>query len=129
MLKDSADHGQAMCRWFAYPLGVYKAAHPLNGLSRLKTRHNGPSLGLIHSESNWSNVEKAADTLRVQLDLNTSNGGNDRTTESICSPQIKCTHQSRENRLRNRNYWQLTHPNEEALKSEMLQLGEIDTSP
>ena len=52
VMKDSADHGQTMCRWFAHPLGIYKAMHPLNSLSRLKTRHSGPSLGLIHPESN-----------------------------------------------------------------------------
>ena len=84
MVKDSADHGQTMCRWFAYLLGVCKSTLPLNSLSRLETRHSGLSLGLIHLESNWSNVENAVDALRVQLDLNTSNGGNNRSTKSIC---------------------------------------------
>ena len=71
MVKDSTDHGQAMCRWFAHPLGACKSTHPLNGLSRLETRHSGPSLGLIHPESNWSNFENTVDALQVQLDLNT----------------------------------------------------------
>ena len=81
-----------MCQWFAHPLGVYKSIYPLNGLFRLETRHNRPSLGLIHPESNMSKVKNAADTLRVQLDLNTSNSGNNWAIESICSPQIECTH-------------------------------------
>ena len=63
MVKDLATHDQAMCRWFAHPLGIYKVAHPLNSLSRLETRHNGPRLGLIYLESNWSNVENAVDAL------------------------------------------------------------------
>ena len=75
MVKDSATHDQAMCRWFAHPLGIYKAVRPLNNLSRLKTRHSELSLGLIYPESNWSNVKNAVDAFRVQLDLNTSNGG------------------------------------------------------
>ena len=77
MVKYLVDHGQAMYQWFAYDLGVCKSTHPLNGLFRLETRHNGPSLGLICPDSNWSNVENAADVLQVQLDLNISNGRND----------------------------------------------------
>ena len=128
-MKDSTDHNQAMCRWFAHPLSVYKAAHPLNSLSGTETRHSGPSLELIHPESNLRDVENAANALRARPDLNTSNGGNDRSTRSICHLRIKCTHQSRENKLENRHYWQLTHLAEKSHKPEMLQLGKIDTSP
>ena len=42
---------------------------------------------------------------------------------------IKCTYQSREDRLRNRHNWQLSHPTVKFLKPEILKLGEIDTSP
>ena len=129
MVKDSADHGQAMCRWFAHPLGVCKSTHLLNNLFRLETRHSGPSLGLIHPESNWNNVENAADAFQVQLDLNTSNGGNDRSTKSICHSRIESMHRSRENWLQNRHYGQPTHSTEETLKPEMPRLGEINTSP
>ena len=38
-------------------------------------------------------------------------------------------HQSREDRLENHHNWQPSHPIEESLKSEVLKLGEIDTSP
>ena len=97
MVKYSIDHGQAIGQWFSHALGLCKSTHPLNGLSKLETRHSGPSLGLIHLEFNWSNIENAIDVLRVQLDLNTSNDGNNRATKSICSPRIKCMHHSREN--------------------------------
>ena len=46
MMKYSTDHGRAIGRWFAHPLGVCKSAHPLNGLSRLETWHSEPNLGL-----------------------------------------------------------------------------------
>ena len=127
-MKDSADHGQTMCWRFGHPLGVYKTTHLLNSLSRLETRHSGPNLGFIHPESNWRDVENAANALRAQLNLNTSNGGSDRSTKSICHSWIQCTHQSRENWLENRHYWQPSHPSKESLKPEIL-LGEIDTSP
>ena len=65
VVKYSVDHGQAMSQWFTHPMGIFKFAHPLNGLSRLETRHNGPSLGLIHPKSNWSNIKNATDALRV----------------------------------------------------------------
>ena len=77
MVYYSVDHDQAMYQWFTHALGVCKSTHHLNGLIRLETRHSGPSLGLICPESNWSNVENAADVLQVQLDLNISNGQND----------------------------------------------------
>ena len=128
-MKDSTDHGQTMCRWFAHPLGVCKAAHPLNSLSRLETRHCGPSLGLIHHESNRRNVENTASALRVLLDLNTSNGGNDRSSKSISHSWIECTHQGQENWLENCNYWQPSHPFKKSIKPEILKLREIDTSP
>ena len=99
MVKDSTDHDQAMCRWFAHALVVCKSTHPLNDLSRVETWHSGPNLGLIHPKSNWSNVKNSADALWVRIYLNTSNGGNNRAIESICSLRIECTHQSRENRL------------------------------
>ena len=83
MMKDSVDHDQAICRWFSHSLGVCKAAHPLNKLSRLELQHSGPSLRLIHSESNQRNVKSMTNALQVQLDLSTSNGGNDRSSKSI----------------------------------------------
>ena len=129
MVKDSTTHSQAMCRWFAHPLGICKAAHPLNSLSRLKTRHSRPSLGLIYLESNWSDVENTVDALQVQLDLNTSNSGNDRSTKSICHSRIESSHQSRENWLKNCHYWHPSHPSEKSFKLEMLKLGEINISP
>ena len=129
MVKDSTDHGQAMCRWFAHPLGVFKSTHPLNSLFRLETWHSGPNLGLIHPESNWNNVENAVDALQVQLDLNTSNGGNNRSTKSICHSRIESMHRSRENQLQNHHYGPPTHWTKEALKPKMSQLGEINTSP
>ncbi|WKA06730.1 hypothetical protein VitviT2T_024618 [Vitis vinifera] len=52
VVKDSAGHGQAVCRWFAHPLSIGKFAQPLNSLSRRESWHSGPRLGLIHSESN-----------------------------------------------------------------------------
>ena len=128
-MKDSADHGQAMYRWFAHPLGVCKAAHPLNSLSRLETRHNKPHLGLIHPESNWRDIKNTANALQAQLDLNTSNSGNDQSSKSIGHPWIECTHQSWENQLENRHYWQPSHLSEKSLKPEILKLGEIDVSP
>ena len=118
MVKDSATHGQAMCRWFAHPLGIYKAAHPLNSLFRLETRHSGPSFELIYLESNWSNVENVVDALQVQLDL--INSGNDRSTKSICHSRVESSHQIRENRLENCHNWQSSHPSEKSLKPEML---------
>ena len=127
-MKDSADHDQAMCRWIAHPLGVYKAAHSLNSLFRLKTWHSGPNLGLIHPESNWNDVENMANALRAQPDLNFSNGGNDRSTKSIGYSWIECMHQSWENRLKNRHYWQPSHPFEKSLKPKILKLGKINTS-
>nr|CAN80404.1 hypothetical protein VITISV_006868 [Vitis vinifera] len=51
-LKDSAGHGQAVCRWFAHPLDICEFVQPLNNLSRLESWHSGPRLGLIHSKSN-----------------------------------------------------------------------------
>ena len=55
--RNSCDEGlgwahQAVCRWFAHPLGICKSTQPLNSLSRLESRHSGPRLGLIHLESN-----------------------------------------------------------------------------
>ena len=128
MVKNSATHSQAMCRWLAHPLGIYKAAHPPNSLSRLETWHNGPSLGLIYPEFNWSNVGNTIDDFQVQLDLNTINGGNDWSTKSIYHSRIESSHQSRENRLENCHYWQLSHPSEKSIKPEMLKLGEINIS-
>ena len=118
-----------MSRWFAHPLGIYKSANPLNNLSRLESQHSGPNLGLVHLESNRSNIKNAADALRVQMDLDSSNNGNNLATNAISSPQIKCSHQSQENWLRNHHYGQLTHLTEKTLKPEMLELGEIDISP
>ena len=76
-MKDTTNHGQAMCRWFAHPLGSYKATYSLNSLSRLETWHRGPNLGLIHPESNWNNVQNAINALRNQSDLNPFDGGSD----------------------------------------------------
>ena len=56
MVKDSASHYQAVSRWFAHPLRIGKSAQPLNSLSRLKSRHSGPRLGLINTESNRRDV-------------------------------------------------------------------------
>ena len=75
MLKDSASHCQAVSRWFAHPLRIGKSAQPLNSLSRLKSRHSGPHLGLINTESNRRDVENATDALRTQTDLNASHSG------------------------------------------------------
>ena len=72
VVKDSASHCQAMSRWFAHPLRIGKSAQPLNNLSRLKSRHSGPRLGLIYSESNRRDVENTEDTLGTQSDLNSS---------------------------------------------------------
>ena len=83
MMKDSAGHCQAVYRWFAHPLGVCKSAQPLNSLFKLETRHSGPNLGLIHPESNLRDVENAANALRAQSDLNTSNSGHDWSSKSI----------------------------------------------
>ena len=129
MMKDLAGHGQAVCWWFAHFLGVCKSAQPLNSLSKLKTRHSGPNLGLIHLESNWRDVENAANALQAQSDLNTSNSGHDRSSKSIGHPWIKCTHQSREDRLENRHNWKSSHPTEESFKPKVLKLREIYTSP
>ena len=103
--------------------------NPLNDLSRLESWHSGPSLGLVHPESNQSNIKNAAGALRVQTDFDSSNGGNNRATNAISSPRIKCSHQSQENRLRNRHYKKPTHLTKKVLKPEMLELGEIDISP
>ena len=75
MVNDSASHCQAVSRWFAHPLGIGKSAQPLNSLSRLKSRHSGPRLGLINTESNRRDVENAADALGTQMDLNASHSG------------------------------------------------------
>ena len=128
-MKDLVGHDQAVCQWFAHPLGICKSAQPLNSLSRLKSQHSGPNLGLIHQESNWRNVKNVVNTLRAQSDLNTSNRGYDRSFKSIGHQWIKCPHQSREDRLKNRHNWQSSHPIEEFLKLEVLKLGEIDTFP
>ena len=56
VVKYLTNNGQAMGQWFAHDLGVCKSTYSLNGLFRLKTRHSGLSLGLIHLESNWSNI-------------------------------------------------------------------------
>ena len=111
-----------MCRWFAHPLGIYKAAHPLNSLFRLETQHSGPSFELIYLESNCSNVENVVDALQVQLDLNSSNSGNDRSTKSICHSWVESSHQIQENRLENCHNWQSSHQSEKSLKPEMLYL-------
>ena len=128
MMKDSAGHGQAVCRWFAHLLGIYKSAQPLNSLSRLESRHSGPRLGLIHLESNWRNVENAADTLRAQSDLNFSHCGQDWFSKPIGHLGIKSPHQSQDDWFKNCHNWQSFHPTEESLKPEVLKLGEIDTS-
>ena len=75
MVKDSASHCQAVSRWFAHPLRIGKSAQPLNNLSRLKSRHSGPRLGLINTESNRRDVKNAADALGTQMDLNASHSG------------------------------------------------------
>ena len=129
MMKNSIGHGQVVCRWFAHPLGVFKSAQPLNSLSKLKTQHSGPNLRFIHPESNWRDVENTTNALQVQYDLNTSNSGHDWSSKSIGHLWIKYTHQSQEDRLENRHNWQPSHPTKESLKSEVLKLGEIDTSP
>ena len=103
--------------------------NPLNNLSRLESWHSGPNLGLVHPESNQSNIKNAAGALRVQTDFDSSNGGNNRATNAISSPRIKCSHQSQENRLQNRHYKKPTHLTKKVLKPEMLELGEIDISP
>ena len=75
MVKDSTSHCQAVSRWFAHPLRIGKSAQPLNSLSRLKSRHSGPRLGLINIESNRRDVKNAADALGTQTDLNASHSG------------------------------------------------------
>ena len=122
-------HGQAVCRWFAHPLGIYESTQPLNSLSKLESQHSGLRLGLIHSKSNCRNVENATDTLRAQSDLNSSHCGQDWSSKPIGHLGIKIPHQSREDRLKNRHNWQPSHPTEESLKPEVLKLREIDTSP
>ena len=117
-----------MGRGFAHPLGVCKSANPLNNLSRFESRHSGPNLGLVHPESNRSNIKNAADALWVQTDLDSSNRGNNRATNATSCPRIKCSHQSQENWLRNSHHGQPTHPTKKAFKPEMLELGEIDIS-
>ena len=103
--------------------------NPLNDLSRLESWHSRPNLGLVHPESNQSNIKNAVGALRVQTDFDSSNGGNNRATNAISSPRIKCSHQSRENQLRNHYHGQPTHPTEKTLKPEILELGEIDVFP
>ena len=103
--------------------------NPLNDLSRLESWHSGPSLGLVHPESNQSNIKNAAGALRVQTDFDSSNGGNNRATNAISSPRIERSHQWSKNRLWNSHYWQPSNPTEKSLKPEMLELGEIDISP
>ena len=75
MVKDLASHCQAVSRWFAHPLRIGKSAQPLNSLYRLKSRHSGPRLGLINTESNRRDVENATDALGTQTDLNASHSG------------------------------------------------------
>ena len=75
MVKDSTSHCQDVSRWFPHPLGIGKSAQPLNSLSRLKSRHSGPRLGLINMESNRRDVENAADALGTQTNLNVSHSG------------------------------------------------------
>ena len=129
VVQYSVDHGQVVSQWFAHPLGTCKSTNPLNDLSRLESWHSGPNLGLVHPKSNWSNIENAVDAFQVQIILDLSNGGNNWTTNAISSPRIKCSHQSKENRLQNHHHGQPTHPREKSLKSEMLELGEIDIFP
>ena len=129
MVKDSAGHSQVVCWWFAHLLGICESAQPLNSLSRLKSRHNGPRLGLIHSESNWRDVENVVDTLGTQFDLNSLHSGQYWFSKPISHPGIKSPHQSWEDWLRNCHNWQPSHPTEWSLKPEVLKLGEIDTSP
>ena len=75
VVKDSIGHGQVVSRWFAHSLGIDEFAQPLNNLSRLESRHSGPRLGLINTESNRRDVENAEDTLGTQFDLNSSHSG------------------------------------------------------
>nr|CAN83180.1 hypothetical protein VITISV_013309 [Vitis vinifera] len=89
VVKDSAGHGQAVSRWFAHPLGIGESAQPLNNLSRIESRHNGPRLGLIHSESNRRDVENAADTLGTQFDLNSPSQWTIRVLQAHRSPKNK----------------------------------------
>ena len=129
VVQYSTNHGQAVGRGFAHPLGVDKFAYPLNDVFKLEIGHNGPNLRLVHPESNRSYIKNTTDALPVQSNLDSSNNRNDRTTNTISSPRITCSHQSRENRLRNHHYRQPTHPTEQSLKYEMLELGKINTSP
>ena len=103
MVKDSIGHGQAMCQWFAHSLGIDEFAQSLNNLSRLKSRHSGLRLGLIHSESNRRDVENATDTLGTQSDVNSPHSGQYRFFKPIGLSGIKSPHQSLEDRLRNRH--------------------------
>ena len=118
-----------MGRVFSHPLGVYKFSNPLNSLSRLKSRHSRPNLGLVHSESNRSNIKNAADALRVQTDLNSSNSRNNWATQAISRPWVKRSHQSRENQIWNNHHGRPTHPSENALESKILKLRKINISP
>ena len=81
-----------MGRGFAYPLGVGKSTAPLNDLFRLETGHSGPNLGLVYLESNRSYIKNAGDALWVQSNLDSSDSRNDRATNTISSPRIKCSH-------------------------------------
>ena len=129
MVQHSIDDRQEVCRGFVHLLGVWKSTDPLNGLSRLKSQHSGPHLGLIYSQSNQSNIENTTDALRVQTDLNSFNIINDRATHAIIRPRIKCLHQSRENQLRNSDHRKPTHHSKQTIEFEMLKLGKINISP
>ena len=129
MVYYSTNHSQVVGRRFAHPLSFCKSANPLNSLSRLESQYNGPNLGLLHSKSNRSYIKNLTDALQVQTDLDYFDSRNDSATNAISSPQIKCLHRNRENRLRHRHHGQPTHPVEKTLKPEMLELGEIDISP
>ena len=113
---------------FFHPLGVYKFVNPLNSLSRLKSRNSRPNLGLVHSESNRSNIKNAADALWVQTDLDSSNSRNNWATQSISFPRVKRSHQSRENRTWKIHHGQPTHPSENSLESKILKLGKNNIS-
>ena len=92
MVKDSAGHGQAVCRSFAHPLGIDESAQPLNSLSRLESQHNEPCLSLIHSESNRRDVENVVDTLGTQSNLSSPHNGQYRSSKPIGRLGIKSPH-------------------------------------
>ena len=97
-----------MCRWFAHSLGICKASHPLNNLSRPESQHSRPSLGLIHPESNWKDVKNTANALWAQYNLNTSNSGSDWSTRvgKIGSKIVTTgSHPIRPKSLSNLKYW------------------------